>query len=171
MAARVAGRPPLLLLAALAAGVPAPALAEQPPHEPRADTGRTFVYAELLGKGGPWGIGLESPLTPRLAIGTVASAAVVRDQQLYTVSPYLHATIVRRGRHALFGELGASLVHSRIPSPVPMWEGTSDTGVGGLATLGWEFTRARLGVRGYLAGALGKGGLAPFAGLALGARL
>jgi hypothetical protein len=114
---------------------------------------------------------VERQLAPRLALGAVVSAAVIRDQQLYTITPYVHATIRRRGGHALFGELGAALVHSRIPSPVPMWTGTNDTGAGGIATLGWEYARARLGVRAYLAGALGEGGLAPFAGAAIGARL
>ncbi len=167
--AAFAAKLPLLLL--LAAGVPAgaePALHAVPAQ--REDR-RTFVYAELLGKGGPWGVGVERQLAPRLALGAVVSAAVIRDQQLYTVAPYVHTTIGRRRGHALFGELGAALVHSRISSPVPMWTGTSDTGAGGIAALGWEYARARLGVRAYLAAALGEGGLAPFAGVAIGARL
>lgn len=164
----------LSLLLLLAAAVPAGAepAVHASPAEPAAPEGRrTFVYAELLGKGGPWGVGVERQLAPRLALGAVVSAAVIRGQQLYTVAPYVHAAIGRGRGHALFGELGAALVHSRIPSPVPMWTGASDTGGGGIAALGWEYARARLGVRAYLAAALGEGGLAPFAGAAIGARL
>jgi hypothetical protein len=131
----------------------------------------TLIYGELLGKGGPYGLGVEHAITPRLALGAVVSVAVIRDQQLYTLAPYVHVTIGRRGRHALFGELGLAIVHSRIPSPVASWDGTSDTGAGGVATLGWERRGARTVIRSYVAAELGEGGLAPWLGLAFGVRL
>ena len=137
----------------------------------QAPARKTLVYGELLGKGGPYGVGVERAITPRLAIGAVVSAAVLRDQQLYTLAPYLHITVGRRGRHALFGELGAMLVHSRVPSPVPAWDGTSDTGGGGVATLGWERAGDRLVVRAYGAAMVGEGGVAPWLGVAIGVRL
>jgi hypothetical protein len=132
---------------------------------------RTLVYGELLGKGGPYGLGVERAITPRLALGAVASFAVVRDQQLYTLAPYAHLTISRRGRHALFGEVGGMIVHSRIPSPVPRWDGISDTGGGGVAALGWERAGDRIVVRAYGALMVGEGGVAPWLGVALGVRL
>ena len=129
-----------------------------------------LVYVELLGKGGPYGLGFERTITGRLALGAVVSYAVIRDQHLATAAPYLHATIGRRGRHALFGELGAVLVHSRIPSPVPGWDGMSDTGGGGVVTLGYELAARRVVLRAYLAGMAGEGGVAPWLGVAFGVR-
>src|SRR5689334_14712511 len=90
---------------------------------PAAADERTLVYGELLGKGGPWGVGVEHPITSQLALGAVASFAPIRGQQLYTLAPYLHVTL----RRWLYGELGAVIVHSRVPSPVMSWDGTSDT--------------------------------------------
>lgn len=135
-----------------------------------ADPGRHLVYAEALGKAGPYGVGWELEITPRLALGAAASFAIVDDQQLYTGVPYLHATLVRGARHALFGELGLALVHSRLPSPVPEWDGMRDTGAGGEASVGWEWRPSRVVLRLALGAAVGEGGVAPFAGLLVGAR-
>ena len=86
------------------------------PAPPQA-TRPHLVYVELLGKGGAYGLGYERAITTRLSMGAAVSFAIVRDQQIATASPYLHASLLRAGKHALFGELGATLVHSRIPSP------------------------------------------------------
>jgi hypothetical protein len=139
--------------------------------EPSATAHRQLVYGEALGKAGPYGIGWELALSRRLAVGAVGSIAVVRGQQLYTFAPYLHATLAGEHRHALFGELGAVIAHSRLPSPVPEWDGMSDTGAGAQAVLGYEYRRGRLVGRADLGLAAGGGGLAPFGGLALGVRL
>jgi len=136
--------------------------AESPPHN--------LVYVELLGKGGPYGVGFERSITPRVALGVVASYAVVRDRQLATAAPYLHATVVRSRHHALFGEIGAMLVHSRIPSPVPEWDGSSDTGLGGIAAAGWELSGRRLVLRSYAGAVVGEGGFGLCMGVALGVR-
>ena len=132
-----------------------------------------LIYAEALGKGGPYGVGYERTITPRLGIGAVASFAVIRQQQLATLAPYLHVAIARSRsrRHAVFGELGLVIVHSRVPSPVASWDGTSDTGAGGLAAVGYELAGDRVVMRTYLAAELGEGGLAPWLGIAIGVRL
>lgn len=134
--------------------------------EPR----RGLVYAELLGKGGPYGVGYERAITGRLSLGVTGSFAVIRQQQLTTIAPYLHVLIARRGRNALFGELGASIVHSRVPSPVATWDGMSDTGGGGLAALGYERAGDRLVFRVGLSAVAGEGGLAPWGGIAIGVK-
>ena len=174
---------PLLLvaMAAPARAEPSPAIAARAEPAPR----RTLLYVELLGKGGPYGVGVERSITPRLALGAVGSYAIVGGQHLATAAPYLHATIVRGGHHALFGELAAMLVHSRVPSPVLGWDGTSDTGGGGMATVGWELNGRqlrcrhcagsiswgrRLVLRTYLAVAVGEGGVAPWMGIVFGVR-
>lgn len=136
-----------------------------------ADVHRQLVYGEALGKAGPYGLGWELGLTRRLAVGAAASFAIVRDQQLYTVAPYVHATIAGAHRHALFGELGLAIAHSRLPSPVPEWDGMTDTGIGVQGGLGYEYRRGRIVGRGALGVAAGSGGIAPFGGLALGVRL
>lgn len=134
----------------------------------RADN---LVYGELLGKGGPWGLGFEHAIAPRIGIGAVGSVAVLESQQLYTFAPYVHLTLVRGVRHRLFTEVGAELVHSRVPSPVMSWNGMSDTGGGGIVTLGWEFATRRLVTRVYGAVEAGEGGVAPWLGVAVGVRL
>ena len=132
---------------------------------------RHTVYAEALGKAGPYGIGYELGITPRLALGIAASYAVVSDQQLSTVAPYVHADLIRGKRHSMFGDFGLIVVHSRIPSPVPEWDGMSDTGAGGQASIGWEWRPWRLIMRTSLGVAVGEGDPAPFLGYAIGARL
>jgi hypothetical protein len=129
-----------------------------------------LVYAEALGKGGPYGVGYERAITPRLALGAVASFAVLRDQQLATLAPYVHVRIAGR-RNVLYGDVGLAIVHSRVPSPVAGWDGDSDTGAGGLAALGYERAGDRVVFRAYAAVMAGEGGVAPAIGLALGVRL
>ena len=137
---------------------------------PAAAPSRHLFYAELFGKGGLYGIGYELALTPRLSIGAAGSFAVVRDQQLLTVAPYVHATLVRGKKNALFGELGALLVHSRIPSPVDDWDGMTDTGAGGFSSLGWERATRHLVFRTSGSIVAGEGGVTPWLGFAIGFR-
>lgn len=137
--------------------------ATEPPRE-------HLVYVEALGKGGLYGIGYERTLTSRLALGAAGSFAVIRDQQLLTLSPYVHATVVRGRRDALFAEVGATFVHSRIPSPVSDWDGMTDSGGGGFASLGWERAGRRLVVRAAASAVVGEGGIAPWLGVAIGVR-
>jgi hypothetical protein len=141
-------------------------------HEkPREALPDHTLYVEALGKAGPYGIGYEHGITPRLALGVAASYAVIDDQQLTTVAPYVHADLIRGKRHSMYGDFGLIVVHSRIPSPVPEWDGMSDTGAGGQCTLGWEWRPWRLVTRTSLGVAVGEGGVAPFLGFAVGARL
>jgi hypothetical protein len=134
--------------------------------EPR----RTLFYVEALGKAGAYGLGVERPITPRLSLGGAVSWISLRGQQIATVSPYLHATIFRRGEHALFGELGAVLVHSKIVSPVASWDGMSDTGGGGVAGLGWERDGKRFVFRAQGSVLVGEGGVGPWGGFAIGVK-
>jgi hypothetical protein len=131
---------------------------------------RNLVYVEAFGKAGAYGVGVEHAITRRLSLGAAVSYVNIRGQEITTASPYLHATIRRRGKHALFGELGAVLVHSRIESPVASWDGMSDTGGGGVAGLGWERTGKRVIVRAQGSILAGEGGIAPWGGIAIGFR-
>jgi hypothetical protein len=135
-----------------------------------APPSRHLVYGELFGKAGAYGLGYELTIAPRLALGGVASFVSVRGQQIATLSPYVHATLIKRGKHALFGELGAVLVHSRIPSPVDDWNGMSESGGGGVAAVGWERASRHLVVRAQGSVLVGEGGAAPWGGLAIGVR-
>jgi len=132
--------------------------------------GRHLIYAELLGKGGAYGLGYELSITPRFSIGTAVSYAVLRDQTIATAAPYLHASVLRFGKNTLFGELGATFVHSRIPSPVPDWDGMSESGAGGFASLGWERAWRHVVFRASGSVVAGEGGLAPWLGIAIGYR-
>ena len=137
----------------------------------RADDGsRHLVYGELLGKAGEYGVGYELTITPRLALGVAGSFAVVRGQQIATAAPYVHVTALARHAHALFGEAGAILAHSRIPSPVNDWMGMSDTGGGGFASVGYEHAQRHLVLRVAGSAIVGEGGLAPALGFTIGFR-
>lgn len=151
-------------------GVAAPGHADDGVRATAEPVSKHLVYVELLGKGGLYGVGYELTLTPRLSFGTAASFAVVRDQQLLTVAPYVHATLLRGKKNALFGELGAVLVHSRIPSPVDDWDGMTDTGAGGFASLGWERATRHLVLRTSGSIVAGEGGVTPWVGFAIGFR-
>jgi len=137
--------------------------------EPAAPSKNLF-YAELGGKAGLYGVGYERTLTSRLSLGVAASYVVLREQQIATAAPYVHATIVRGTRNALYTELGAALVHSRLPSPVDDWDGMSDTGGGGFASLGWERATRHLVLRTSGSVVVGEGGVAPWLGFAIGVR-
>lgn len=150
------------------AALDTPSQAESVVETASPEPTRTLLYVEALGKGGVYGVGVERPITRRLAVGGVASFVTLRGQQITTVSPYLHATLARRGRHALFGELGAVFVHSKIVSPVDSWDGMSDSGGGGIAGLGWERDGKRVVLRAQGSVMVGEGGIAPWAGLAIG---
>ena len=67
--------------------------------------GKNLFYVEALGKAGLYGVGFERTLTSRLALGVAGSFAVVRDQQLTTLSPYAApracAPALRSLRHPL----------------------------------------------------------------------
>lgn len=128
------------------------------------------VYVEALGKAGAYGVGYEHVMAGRLSLGIAASFVSISGQQVYTAAPYLHATLLGENRHALFGELGAILAHSRIPSPVDGWDGMSDTGGGGFLSAGYEYRRGHVFLRAAGAIVVGEGGAAPMIGLALGVK-
>jgi len=131
---------------------------------------RNLFYAELGGKAGLYGIGYERTLTSRLSLGVAGSFLILRDQQITTTSPYVHATIARGERHAFYAEIGATLVHSKLPSPVDDWDGMSESGGGGFASLGWERGTRHLVLRASGSIVVGEGGVAPWLGFAMGFR-
>jgi hypothetical protein len=143
-------------------GVTASTTVAQPPHQ--------LVYAEVLGKGGLYGIGYEHVLAPWLALGGAGSWSALRGQHVTTLAPYAHATIVSRGHHALFGELGAIFARSSIATPVPDWDGMVTYGAAGFASVGYEHTSRRIVLRASPGLVVGRGGAQPMIGLAIGVR-
>jgi hypothetical protein len=131
---------------------------------------RHLVYVELLGKAGAYGVGYEYTLMPWLSFGGAASFAVLDGQQITTVAPYTHATLLGKHRHRMYAELGAILAHSRIPSPVSDWSGMSNTGTGGFLSLGYEHATKHVVLRASGSLVAGDGGLGPMIGLSIGAR-
>lgn len=128
--------------------------------------GVLLVYLELFGKGGLYGVGYEHDITPTLSLGGAASYIVVRDQELTTASPYVHARV----RKHLYVELGAVLEHSAIRSKVADWDGMSATGSGGFASVGYEGTVRKVVVRASGSAMVGAGGASPWVGLSFGWR-
>ncbi len=148
------------------------ALAEPGVHATlEATVRRHVIYAEVLGRAGVYGLGYERSLTARLAVGGAASVAMLGGQQLYTLAPYVHARLLGGDGHTAFAQLGLAVVHSRLPSPVPEWDGMVDTGVGGQPALGWQWQTARTVLRATAGVAVGKAGVGAFTGLAMGLRL
>lgn len=125
------------------------------------------IYLEVFGKGGLWGLGYDRRLARRIAIGVVGSGQSLDGERYLSLSPYVGTYLVRYGRSAWFADLGAQVAHVWSVSPVPEWSGTSSTGIGGIASTGYEF-RGRLLVRLFLHAAIGKGGALPWAGAGVG---
>jgi hypothetical protein len=128
------------------------------------------IYGELLGKAGQYGVGYEHPITEKLSLGGAGSIAILRGQQIFTATPYVHADLITRGANGMFLELGAVIAHSRIPSPVMNWSGTSETGGGGFVSLGYQRTEHWLVMRAALSAVVGEGGIAPAVGFAFGVK-
>lgn len=139
-------------------------------HATAEPPSKHLVYVELLGKGGLYGVGYEYAISSWLGFGGAASYSDIRDEQVVTVSPYLHFTMLGGARHALFSEIGGILAHARVPSPVMNWDGVSDTGGGGYLSLGWEYRRRHVVLRTSGSIVAGEGGVAPMVGFAIGAR-
>ncbi len=158
-----------LLGVVLAAGTAhaEPAVTATAPEAP--DEAKNVLYVELLGKAGAYGVGYERKITDRLWLGAAASYADIRDQQITTVAPYVHARLLGT-RSSLFTELGAVFVHTNIPSPVPEWDGMSDSGGGGFASLGWQRTWKHVLVRAHGSVLVGEGGATPWGGIAFGVK-
>jgi hypothetical protein len=125
------------------------------------------VYAEALGKGGLWGIGFDHRVSRHALLGVVGSTYLLEGQGYVTLSPYLGLYVVRAGHSSWFVDVGAQLAHVWTDSPVPEWSADSSTGVGGLASTGYEY-RSRLLLRIYIHGVLGKGGALPWLGTSVG---
>ena len=104
------------------------------------------------------------------AIGGAGSWSAIRGQHVTTLAPYAHATVVGRGHHALFGELGAIVARSAIGSPVMDWDGLTTWGGGEFATLGYEHASRHVVLRASAGIAVGRGGAQPMVGFAIGAR-
>jgi hypothetical protein len=158
------------LIVVIVVGLAAPSHADDGVRTTAEPVSKHLVYVELLGKGGLYGLGYEYAIAPWLGFGGAASYSEIRDEQVFTASPYLHFNVVQGERHALFSEVGAILAHSRVPSPVMSWDGVSDTGSGGFLSLGWQYQRRHVVLRTSAALVAGEGGVAPMVGFAVGAR-
>jgi len=134
---------------------------------------RHALYVELLGKGGLWGLGYDYQLSPRLAIGAVASYSALHGQRLGSLSPYLSlypfgsAEEAQKNRHRGFLQAGPQLFVASTPSPGPEWSGRTSAGVGGELSVGYEY-RAKVVLRAYAMGTVGQNGFAPWTGFSIG---
>jgi hypothetical protein len=145
-----------------------PATAVHANAEPAArPTRRHVVYLEAFGKGGLWGLGYGYQLSPRFAVGAVASYSVIDGQHLMSFTPYLQAWPIGTRRHRWFVDVGPQVVHLRTPSPVPEWSGSSSTGVGAELSTGYEY-HGRIVIRGFVMVVAGQGGAMPWVGADLG---
>jgi hypothetical protein len=137
-----------------------------PPREAEAERD-TAVYAEVLGKGGLWGVGFDYRLRRRIFVGAVVSTYHLEGEWVAAFCPYFGYHIIRSGHHAWFADVGPRLVHTWSDSDVPEWDGSSSTGVGNGLSTGYEY-RGRLLARVYIEGVVGKGGALPWLGASVG---
>lgn len=154
----------LLLAAAIALACVRPARADDATRVTRS---AHAVYVEGLGRGGLWGLGYSYALHPRWSIGAVGSFTLVDDQQVWSISPYVTRYLAGEHRHRWFVDVGPQVVHTKTPSPVPEWMGTSSTGVGAHVASGYEL-RAHVLVRAFVMTVVGKHGPAPWFGADVG---
>ena len=125
------------------------------------------IYLEAFGKGGIWGVGYDHRLDERFRLGIVGSAERFGGENYVALAPYLGLTILRHGHSSWFADFGGQFAYVWASSPVPEWDGESSAGIGGIVSTGYEF-RARVVFRLYVHGAVGKGGLLPWAGTGIG---
>jgi len=142
---------------------------------PRADPvrdHRTAVYVEAFGAGGLWGVGVDHRIHSRWALGAVGGGGSSEDQSYLSLTPYAAVDVLRSrsGHHAWLVDAGAQLAHVWNESPVPEWDGTSQTGVGGMLSSGYEY-RNRILFRVFAQTVFGKGGIAPWLGADIGMTL
>lgn len=151
--------------------VPQPAERTEPaaaaPLAPVAETRRHAVFVEAFGRGGIWGLGYGLQLGRRFGVGAVVSASPHDGQRLLSFAPYVTAYPVGGARHRWFVDAGPQVVHLSTPSPVPEWDGTSSTGLGGHLATGYEL-RARVLVRAFVMVVVGDDGAAPWFGADIG---
>ena len=161
----------ILVLAAVApaAADPEASVTASVSSAPAADPTQ-LVYVEVLGKAGAYGVGYEHVIAPRIALGVEGSYTRLRGQDLAAAVPYVHVTPLRRGANALFGELGVALGYSKLESAVPRWMGSTSSSIGGVAAVGYERSWKHVVLRGAVSLLAGKGGMAPWAGLAIGVK-
>lgn len=125
------------------------------------------IYAELLGKAGAYGLGFDHRVHRRVTVGVVASFGIFDSQRVASLMPYVGLYPVRNGAHSWFFDLGPLAVHTWEPSPVPEWDGDSDTGVAFGLSSGYEY-RSRFLFRAYVHGVGGAGGIFPWLGIGVG---
>lgn len=135
--------------------------------QPESAERRHAVFVEAFGRGGVWGLGYGLQLGRRFGVGAVVSASPHDGQRLLSFAPYVTAYPLGGWRHRMFVDAGPQLVHLSTPSPVPEWDGTSSTGVGGHLAAGYEL-RTRVLVRAFAMVVIGDDGAAPWFGFDLG---
>lgn len=126
---------------------------------------RHAIYVELFGKGGLYGLGYDARLTKRITAGGVVSYYVLGGDRYTTVSPYVSAYLAG-DRHRWFVQLGPQFVRRSTPSPVPEWDGMSESALGGELSTGYEYRNTVL-LRLYAMGAIGDR-FVPWVGASLG---
>ncbi len=133
----------------------------------RVEARPNAIYIEALGKGGVWGLGYERHLATWLGVGGVASFTMLDGQRMYSLTPYVLVYPARSGAHGLFVDGGANLIRIDTPSPVPEWDGMTESGIGAEMSAGYEY-RGTLLLRLYVQAVAGKGGVAPWGGASIG---
>ena len=125
-----------------------------------------FVFVELLGKGGLWGVGYEWR-TRHFSVGAVGSYYMLGGDQFLTFSPYVGVVPVAGDHLSWFVHLGPQVVRRSTASPGPEWNGMTSTGFAAEVSTGLEYRWTKLSIRGYALAAVGSH-FAPGVGLSLG---
>jgi hypothetical protein len=159
------------MVRAAAAGILIICVSSSAAADPQIDVeSDDLIYVEALGKLGLYGLGYERQLHRWVSAGIAGSVYGASGRTGVATSAYVGLGSALRGRHRWFAQLGPQLVHEREPA-VPGFDGLSTTALGGQITGGYEYRADRWLIRGHAVLAIGRGGVAPWAGASFGVRL
>lgn len=125
------------------------------------------AYAEVGGRGGLYGLGLERYLAPRVHLGITAAGHRITDETTWVVSPYLGLTPASRGHHALFVDVGPRWVRKRMVSTLANWQSPAITTISAAASAGYRYEN-RIVLRAFAMVDVGPAGSSPWLGTSMG---
>ncbi len=125
------------------------------------------IYAELMGKGGLYGIGYDRSILPWLGVGAAFSYYSLFGVRAMFICPYLNLYPVAGAKNALLVQAGPEIIYLWDSSSITNWAGDSALGVGGQLSVGYEY-RGSFVFRVLFTSFIGAGGYFPWGGLTFG---
>lgn len=144
-----------------------------PPHgafAPRVSTRESrpnVIYAEIMGKGGLYGIGYDRSILPWLGVGAAFSYYDLFGARAMFICPYLNLYPIAGVKNALLVQAGPEIIYAWASTGMINWAGDSAMGVGGQLSAGYEY-RGGFVFRLLFTTFFGAGGALPWGGMSFG---